>query len=64
MDNIFRDIRAWAQAYVDDIVYRTKSLPDLLGLLLTLFDIFLVNNISIKPTKLYLNYPNVALFGQ
>lgn len=64
IDNILRHVRAWARAYVDDIICGAKSLPDLLHKLRILFDIFLQYNISIKPTKSYLNYPDVGLLGQ
>ncbi len=64
IDNIFRNVQSWAQAYIDDIVCRGKSLPDLLHKLQTLFEIFLAYNISISPTKSYLKYPNVVLLGQ
>ena len=64
IDNIFREVQAWAQAYVDDIVCGAKSLPDLHSKLQMLFDIFLRYNISIKPTKSFLNYPDVGLLGQ
>lgn len=37
---------------------------DLLTKLRVFFKIFLRYNISIQPTKSYLNYPNVALLGQ
>lgn len=50
--------------YIDDIVYTTKSLPNLLDKLQTLFKIFLVYNIFISPTKSYLNYPNIVLLDQ
>lgn len=64
IDNIFHDMRAWARVYVDDIICGAKSLPDLLQKLRILFKIFLKYNISIKPTKFYLNYPDVGLLGQ
>ena len=64
INNILHNIRAWAQAYIDDIICRAKSLPDLLDKLRILFEIFLAYNISISPTKSYLNYPNVVLLGQ
>ena len=64
IDNILRNIRAWAQVYIDDIICGTKSLPDLLDKLCTLFEIFLAYNISISPTKSYLDYPDVVLLGQ
>lgn len=43
---------------------RARSLLNLLDKLRTLFEIFFYYNISIKPTKLYLNYFDIALFGQ
>ena len=64
IDNILRDIRNWAKAYIDDIICGGSSLDDLLHKLRILFEIFLRYNISIKPTKLYLNYPDVGLLGQ
>ena len=64
IDNILQDVREWARAYVDDIVCGGRSLADLLAKLCILFDIFLRYNISIQPTKSYLNYPDVALLGQ
>ena len=64
IDNILRDVRSWARAYVDEIVCGARSLPDLLEKLQTLFEIFLYYNISIKFTKSFLNYPDVALLGQ
>lgn len=64
IDNILREVREWACAYIDDIVYGGSSLPDLLYKLRILFEIFLHYNISIKPTKSYLNYVDVGLLGQ
>lgn len=64
IDNIFWDIQAWVQTYIDNIICSTRSLPDLLQKLRILFEIFLEYNISIKPTKSYLNYPDVGLLGQ
>lgn len=64
IDNIFLNVRSWIRAYVDNIVCGARLPPDLFDKLQTLFEIFLYYNISIKPTKSYLNYPNVLLFGQ
>lgn len=64
IDNILRDVYAWAQAYMDDIICVAKFLLDLLQKFCILFKIFLKYNISIKPTKSFLNYPNVELLGQ
>lgn len=63
IDKILRNMRAWARVYIDDIIYRAKSLSNLLEKLRILFDIFLGYNISIKPTKSFFNYPNVGLLG-
>lgn len=64
INNIYRAVRAWAHAYIDDIVCGAKLLPDLLDKLRTLFEIFFAYNISISPIKSDLNYPDVVLHGQ
>ena len=64
IDNILQEVRAWARAYVNDIICKARSLSDLLKKLRILFKIFLKYNISIKPTKSFFNYPNVRLLGQ
>ena len=64
IDNILRDVQDWARAYIDDIICGGNSLDNLLYKLRILFEIFLRYNISITPTKLYLNYPDISLFGQ
>lgn len=64
IDNILQSVRDWARAYVDDIICGAKSLMNLLVKLCTLFEIFVTYNISIQPTKLFLNYPDVGLLGQ
>lgn len=61
IDNILQNVTNWARAYVDDIISRAKSLEDLLVKLRTLFVIFITYNISIQPTKLFLNYLIVGL---
>lgn len=64
IDNILRDVRDWARAYVNDIICEAKSLDNLLVKLRTLFEIFVAYNISIQPTKSFLNYPDVGFLGQ
>lgn len=64
INNILRSFRDWAHAYVDNIICGAKSLNDLLSKLRILFEIFVAYNISIKLTKIFLNYPNVGLLGQ
>lgn len=64
IDNILRDVRDWARAYIDDIICNGSSLDNLLRKFRALFEIFLHYNISIKPTQLYLNYPDIGLLSQ
>lgn len=64
IDNILHDVRNWARAYIDDIIYGRSSMNNLLRKLCALFEIFLHYNISIKSTKLYLNYPNIGFLSQ
>lgn len=64
IDNIFWDVQAWVQTYIDNIICSARSLPDLLQKLRILFEIFLEYNILIQPTKSYLNYPDVGLLSQ
>lgn len=64
IDNIFYIVQTWAQAYINDIVYGAKLLPNLLDKLRTLFEIFLAYNIFISPIKSYLNYLNIVFLIQ
>ena len=64
IDNILCNVLDWARVYIDDIICRRTSLEDLFHKLRILFEIFLHYNISIKPIKSYLNYPDVGLLGQ
>lgn len=64
IDNIFWNVRDWPWAYVDDIICGATSLEDMIDQLWILFQIFVAFNISIKPTKTFLNYPDVGILGQ
>lgn len=64
IDNILCEVRNWACVYVDDIICDAKSLDNLLSKLRILFEIFMAYRILIKPTKSFLNYPDVSLLGQ
>ncbi len=64
IDAILHAVSAWARVYIDDIVCRTTSVSDLFQKLRVLCEIFVAYNISIKPTKTYLNYPDVGFLGQ
>lgn len=64
INNILREVRDWACAYVDDIICGARSLDNLISKLRILFEIFVTYRISIKPTKSLFNYPDVSLLGQ
>ena len=55
---------ALASVYIDDIICGATSVANLLQKLRILFEIFVAYNLSIKPTKTYLNYPDVIFLGQ
>ncbi len=57
-------VGVWARAHIDDILYRATLVTDLFQKFCVFFKIFFAYNISIKPTKTYLNYPDVGLLGQ
>lgn len=52
------------RAYIDNIICGAKWLKDLLVKLCTLFEIFDIYNISIQPTKSFLNYLDMGFLGQ
>lgn len=64
INNILRNVRNWARAYIDDIICSRTSLKNLLYKLCILFKIFLYYNIFIKLIKSYFNYSDISLFGQ
>lgn len=64
IDNILHPICDWTRPYVDDIICGARSMEELVARLCELFQICLHYNISIKPPKFFLNYPDVGLLGQ
>lgn len=64
MDRLLWPYKAFARAYVDDMVIFSKTLTDHLMHLKAIFTMLTENNISIKPTKAFLGYPTVQLLGQ
>lgn len=62
--NILKSGWDWAHTYVNDIICKARFLDNLLSKLRILFEIFVAYNIFIKPTKIFLNYPDVRLLGQ
>ncbi len=64
IDKFLRAVDTLARDYIHDIVCRVTLVADLFKKFHVLFEIFVAHNISIKPTKTYLNYLDVSLLGQ
>lgn len=64
IDTILRPCRAFARAYVDDIVIFLRSLDEHLTHLRQVLKTLNSYNISLKPSKAYIGYPSVQLLGQ
>ena len=64
IDRILRPYRAFARAYVDDIVIFSKTFQEHQDHLRAVFSTLRDNNVSIKPTKAFLGYPSVRLLGK
>lgn len=64
INNILHDVQDRAKTYIDNIICGESFLSNLLRKLRALFKIFLHYNISIKPTKSYLNHLNIGFVGQ
>ena len=64
IDTILRAYRAFARAYVDDVVVFSHTLEEHLEHLHTIFALFDSFGITLSPKKSFLGYPTVALLGQ
>ena len=64
IDRLLRPYRAFAKAYVDDIVIHSKTLEEHLVHLRQMFEMLRANNIFVKPEKALVGYPSVHLLGQ
>lgn len=64
MNHILKNVRHFAKAFIDDIVIKFRSFNDHVAHLRKIFSIFCKFNISIKSTKVFLNYSNVVLLRQ
>lgn len=63
-DGILRKYRGFARSFMDDIVVFSKTLPDHLEHLRTIFQVCVKKRICINPKKCFLGYPSVNLLGQ
>ena len=64
IDGILRAYRAFARAYVDDIVVFSRTLEEHIDHLHSVFKLLNSYGISLSPKKSFLGYPTVALLGQ
>ena len=64
IDRVLRKHRAYARAYIDDIVIFSHSLEEHLQHLRAVFAELLKFNICLSPKKSFLGYPSVQLLGQ
>ena len=63
-DNILRPVRAFARAFVDDIVIFSHTLQDHVQHLSAVFDILRQRRIVLSPAKSFIGYPSVNLLGR
>ena len=64
IDRLLRAHRAFAKAFIDDVVIHSATLEDHVQHLRTIFGLFEKFNISINPHKAFIGYPSVSLLGQ
>ena len=64
IDRLFRSYRHYVKTYVDDIVIYFKTLDEHKIHLRSIFDMFKINNISIKSKKIFIDYFTVHLLKQ
>ena len=63
-DNMLRDCRTFARAYIDDIVIFSRTLHEHVTHLRYVFDVLRFYNVTLQASKCFLAYPNIKLFGQ
>jgi len=59
-----RPLKAFAQAYIDNIITSSKSFPEYLNYLRALFRLLVNYNIVIVFKKTFLGYPDINLLGR
>lgn len=63
-DAMLRPFKAFAKAFVDDIIVFSRSLQEHLDHLRQIFELFRARRVSLSPTKSFIGYPSVTLLGQ
>lgn len=64
IDRLLRSHRQFSRAYVDDIVIFSHTAKEYAKHLHEVFDVLDENNVSIKPSKAFIEYPIVSLLEQ
>ena len=63
-DAMLRPFKAFAKAFVDDIIIFSHTLQEHLSHLRQIFELFRSKRVSLSPTKSFIGYPSVTLLGQ
>ena len=61
IDKILRPIKDFARAYINNVVYGSKSLSEYISQLRKLFTLLTEAGVSISLKKTFLGYPSVSL---
>jgi hypothetical protein len=64
IDTILRPQKAFARAYIDDVVVHSETLQEHCQHLREVLQVFKDVNISIKPEKSFVGFPSIRLLGQ
>lgn len=64
MNNILREFRFFCRAYIDDVVIFFKTLEDHSRHLHSVFAKFQIRSISLKLSKVFINYLSITLLSQ
>ncbi|SMY30032.1 unnamed protein product [Zymoseptoria tritici ST99CH_1A5] len=64
LDNILRDLKHFAWAYIDDLVIASETLEEHVEHLHKVFTTLSQRNITLNPKKSFIGYPTASLLGQ
>lgn len=61
---ILQGHKAYAKAYIDNIVIFSATLDKHVKHLQAIFELFVEHNVALNPQKSYIGYPSITLLGQ
>ena len=64
IDNIFREIKNFTRAYVDNVICESKSFQEHFIYFRRLFSLLMKYNVFISAKKAFLDYPDISFLGQ